>query len=162
MNFLVPHQKGKISPHELSLSELHGFSLDLPPQKSTKALQFHTSFSHISQGQIVKGCYDRFIGFIIMKPYISDVFFCACLSLLESLRKVSSFGDRGWGECGPGPSNWIKGVSCISSRCFRWKCCCRILSLRTDMEETIVLLVFPMDLWWLRPLNECVVFSFFL
>lgn len=102
-----------------------------------KALQFQTSFPHISQGQIVKGCYHPFIGFIIMKPYIYIYilvmfFFCACLSLLESLRQVISFGDRGWGECWPGPSNWIKGVSCIS-RCFRWKCCCRILSLRTDI-----------------------------
>lgn len=92
-----------------------------------------------------------------MKPYISDVFFCACLSLLESLRKVSSFGDRGWGgECWPGPSNWIKGGKLHLLTMLSLKICCRILSLRTDIIHNNSSFGFFRNgrMMFLRPLNE--------
>ena len=69
---------------------------------------------------------------------------------------VSSFADRGMRLEGPGPSNWIKGakVPLLTMRksLFIY---CRILSLRTDMDDNGSLLGLPMDLWWLRLEGRC-------
>ena len=146
MNFLVPPKKAKIHHMNSRLSELHGFSLDLPPHKSTKrgrevkSIAVSDIISTHFSGPDCQGVLSSFYWLhhyeaIYIYIYILVMFFfCACLSLLESLRQVISFGDGGWGECWPGPSNWIKGVSCISSR-ISLKICCIILSLRTDIRH---------------------------